>query len=197
MRYDAEHKARTRSRVLKDAVSAIRAGGPEALGVADVMKRAGLTHGGFYAHFGSREALLVAALEEMFDTAGYGLDGGREDLGPREALKRYVEVYVSSRHRDAREGGCPLPLLSSDLPRLGDPARERFAEGLGRLTSKIAEQLSRLGKADPEAVASSMVSEMIGALSLARAMGATAQSDVILANTRAALFARLAVGDTA
>ena len=196
MRYDAEHKARTRERVVKEAMLAIRAGGPENLGVADVMKRAGLTHGGFYAHFPSREALLLAAIEEMFTSARSVFDRRTKDLPPRAALKAYLDFYVSQGHRDARNTGCPLPLLSGDLPRMAGQARDRFAEGVTRLTSAMAGKLEAMGRPEPEAAAGSAFSEMIGALSLARALGPTAQSDALLATTHAAVAERLGLGDT-
>jgi TetR/AcrR family transcriptional regulator, transcriptional repressor for nem operon len=196
MRYDAEHKARTRERVLKEAVLAIRSGGPDNLGVADVMKRAGLTHGGFYAHFDSREALLTAAIEQMFESASGTFDRTTKDLPPREALKAYVSFYLSRAHRDSREWGCPLPLLSGDLSRMEGSARERFAEGVQRLTEAMAAKLRELGRGDDAlALAGSALAEMIGAVAVARAMGPTAQSDAVLANSRAAVSARLKIGD--
>ena len=197
MRYDAEHKARTRERVLKEAVLAIRTGGPEKLGVAEVMKRAGLTHGGFYAHFDSREALLSAAIEQMFASAQRTFERFTADLPPRQALIAYVDFYVSRAHRDTRVSGCPLPVLSGDLARMPTPVRARFAEGVASLTGKIAGKLTARGHEDAQAAAGSALSEMIGALSLARAMGATAQSDAILATTHAAVLARLDLGDAA
>lgn len=198
MRYDAEHKARTRARVLQEAVGAIRSAGPEALGVADVMKRAGLTHGGFYAHFASREALLEAAVEAMFEAAGGLFEHAVEGLPPRDVLRAYVRSYVSRAHRDAQDAlCCPLPILSGDLPRLNTPLRTRFARGVERLAARIARPLRELGWAEPEAVADSVLAEMVGAVALARAMGPTPRSDLLLANTRAALIGRLQLGDDA
>ncbi len=197
MRYGAEHKERTRERVLKQAVLAIRADGPENLGVADVMRRAGLTHGGFYAHFPSREALLLAAIEEMFAATRSMFDRCTKGLPPREALRAYVDCYVSRAHRDARDTGCPFPLLAGDLPRLGVAVRARFAAGVARMAAAIADKLRQAGHPEPEAAASSAVAEMIGALCLARAVHPGVQSDAILAHTHAALLARLGLGDTA
>ena len=191
MRYDTEHKARTRERVLQEAVLAIRAGGPESLGVAGVMKRAGLTHGGFYAHFDSREALLAAAIDEMFANAAANFLRRTEGLAPREALRAYVDFYLSKGHRDARDSGCPYALLSGDLPRMDAAPRKRFAKGLERLTGLMAGQLGQIGHAAPEAAAASAIAEMIGALSIARAAGTGEQSDAILARSHASVCARL------
>jgi TetR/AcrR family transcriptional repressor of nem operon len=196
MRYDAEHKAQTRERVLTEAVKAIRADGPHRVGVAGVMAKAGLTHGGFYAHFASKDDLVLAAIEQMFAGARGMFDTRTKDLAPREALQAYVRFYLSRAHRDAREVGCPLPVLSSDLPRMGDPVRERFAEGVARLTGSIADKLAELGRPEPEMLASSALSEMIGALSLARAIADPEQSDAVLLRSINAIFSRLDLVDT-
>ena len=195
MRYDAEHKARTRERVLEAAVTAIRTDGPSRLGVAGVMQGAGLTHGGFYAHFESSDDLFMAAITEMFGHARDTFQRRTEGLEPREALWTYVRFYLSRAHRDARDGGCPLPVLSSDLPRMAEPARARYAEGVARLTDLIQGQLEALGRPDAPALASSALAEMIGALSLSRAVADPDQSDLILARSRAAVLARLGVAE--
>lgn len=195
MRYDAEHKGQTRERVLSEAVKAIRADGPHRVGVAGVMAKAGLTHGGFYAHFDSKDALMLAAIEQMFTDARGMFDSRTKDLAPREALSAYVRFYLSRAHRDAHDVGCPLPILSSDLPRMAEPLRERFAEGVARLTGSIADKLAQLGHAEPQGLASSALSEMIGALSLARAIADPQQSDAVLLRSRQAIFARLDLAD--
>ncbi|MGC1304562.1 MAG: TetR/AcrR family transcriptional regulator [Caulobacteraceae bacterium] len=191
MRYDAEHKERTRARVLKEAVKAIRAEGPERIGVAGVMARAGLTHGGFYAHFESKDDLVLAAIGEMFAGARGTFERYTAGKPPREALQTYVDFYLSTAHRDSREHGCPLPLLSSDLARMQAPARASFAQGVARLTGLIQGLLEQLGHPDAEVVAGSTLSEMIGALSLSRAVSDPEQSDAILARSRAAVSQRL------
>ncbi len=191
MRYDAEHKDRTRARVLQAAAAAIRTDGPDRVGVADVMKRAGLTHGGFYAHFASREALVLAAIGEMFSGARGAFERVTRDRPAHDALIAYVDFYLSPRHRDARESGCPLPVLSSELPRLPQEARVQFGQGVARLCGLMSGLLTELGRPDAEALAGSALTEMIGALSLARAVADPAQSDTILANSRSAVLRRL------
>ena len=195
MRYDLERKARTRERVLQAAVNAIRTEGPSRLGVAGVMQGAGLTHGGFYAHFDSRDELVTAAIAEMLDHVRDSFPGCIEGLEPRAALRSYVRLYLSRAHRDARDSGCPLAVLSSDLPRMAEPARTRYAEGVARLTSLIQGHLEALGHGDAAALASSALAEMIGALSLSRAVADPDQSDLILARSRAAVLARLGVAE--
>ena len=191
MRYDAEHKQRTRERVLRVAAKAIRAEGPHRVGVAGVMKKAGLTHGGFYAHFASKEAMIVAAFGEMFDESFAQFHTITADRAPADALRKYVRVYLSPEHRDARASGCPIAALLADLPRMTAGCRRAFASGMRRLTSEIATSLAQLERDDPETLASSMIAEMVGALSLARVEPDKARSDAILAASREVLIQRL------
>ena len=196
MRYDAEHKERTRGRVLKEAAKAIRAEGPHRIGVAGVMAKAGLTHGGFYAHFASKDDLVVAAMSQMFDEASAKFDRLTAGKPPAAALRAYIDFYLSRQHRDARETGCPLPSLSADLPRLGVAARQEFAAGVAGLTARIGGLLSGFGRSDGEILASSSLAEMVGALSLARSVADPKQSDAILKASRNALKLRLGLAES-
>jgi TetR/AcrR family transcriptional repressor of nem operon len=191
VRYDSEHKERTRARVLKEAAKAIRAEGPHRVGVAGMMAKAGLTHGGFYAHFASKDDLVVAAMSQMFAEASAKFDRLTQGKPPAAALRAYIDFYLSRQHRDARDTGCPLPSLSADLPRLGIAARQQFAAGVAGLTARLAGLLSALGCPDGEMLASSALAEMVGALSLARGVADPRQSDAILKASRDALKHRL------
>ena len=189
MRYDAEHKRKTRQRVLDEAARAIREEGPHRLGVAGVMARAGLTHGGFYAHFPSKEAFVAEAIAHMFEV-GPRLEA-LHDKPPQKALADYVDLYLSRRHRDTRAGGCPLPYLAVDAPRLPEVSRERYARGVAHLTSIIAGHLAALGRDHPQDEASSALAELVGALTLARAEPDPDRSDAILERSRTHLKRRL------
>lgn len=191
MRYTAEHKQKTRERVLKEAASAIRMDGPDRVAVAGIMARAGLTHGGFYAHFASKDELLVAAIGQMFEEALATLEQLLEGRAPAAGLAAYIDMYLSEPHRDCRDAGCPLPAMAADLPRLGAPAREAFERGAAALTSRIASVLAQAGEAEPGALAVSVLSEMVGAVVLARSIAATGPSTAILAASRKALRHRL------
>ena len=193
MRYGPDHKQQTRERVLAEAAKAIRAEGPHQIAVAGVMARAGLTQGGFYAHFASKDDLVASTIDYMFGDSAERWRLETEGKPPAEALAAYIDFYLSKLHRDARNAGCPLPFLSSDLPRLGEAARETFAAGVSRLRARIAGQLTALGRPDPEADASSMLSELVGALQLARAEPDPAASDAILERSKAALKRRFAL----
>jgi TetR/AcrR family transcriptional repressor of nem operon len=190
MRYGPDHKQKTRERVLTEAAKAIRAEGPHQIAVAGVMARAGLTQGGFYAHFASKDDLVASTIDHMMAESAERWRRETEGRSPHDALRAYVDFYLSAAHRDARDGGCPLPFLSSDLPRLSEEARGRFAAGVARLRARIAEQFARIGREDAAADASSMVSELVGALSLARAEPDPAVSGAILERSRAALKRR-------
>jgi TetR/AcrR family transcriptional repressor of nem operon len=190
MRYDSDHKSETRRRVLKEAAREIRAKGPGGVAVAGIMARAGLTHGGFYAHFESKDALIAAAIEAMFESAGRRFDLVKTDGDPRATLIAYVDFYLSPEHRDSREYGCPLPALSGDLARLDPGARVRFGQGVAGLTGRLAALLGAHGVAGPESAAASMLAEMVGAVTLSRAVADPAQSDAILARARRSVIER-------
>jgi TetR/AcrR family transcriptional repressor of nem operon len=191
MRYSEDHKERTRQKVLQAAARTIRAEGPDRVGVAAIMAEAGLTHGGFYAHFGSKEELIAEAIRQMFEEAG----GLRRDAvagkAPAEGLRDYVKSYLSRAHRDGRGGGCPLAALATDLPRLPETARTVFGEGVERLTASLAELLEAIGRSDANEAAGALLSQMVGAVSLSRSVADPAQSDQILMSARTDILRRL------
>lgn len=198
MRYDAAHKEKTRRRVLKVAAKAIRTQGPHRIAVAGVMAKAGMTHGGFYVHFASKDAFLAAAVDHMFtDSFGQVLPN-MEARPPVEALTAYIDWYLSAAHRDNRNQGCPLPYLVADAPRLPRAARLRIAQGMEQLRQAIARKITGLdlADADAEAEAQSVISALVGAIALARAEPDHERSDAILESTRAGLMRRLKLATT-
>jgi TetR/AcrR family transcriptional repressor of nem operon len=207
MRYDTEHKQQTRTKVLHAAAKAIRADGPHRVGVAGVMAEAGLTHGGFYAHFASKDELVAAAIGQMFDESRLRLLRETDQCTPAEGVAAYIDFYLSKRHRDARGAGCPMAALASDLPRLDDAAREQFAGGVRRITLALGEKLAALNGADEkgtrtkkgaiEARAQSMIAELVGALSLARIEPEARRSDRMLDASRRSLKQRLGLESAA
>jgi len=191
MRYDTDHKARTRATLLAEAAKAIRAEGPHKVSVAEIMARAGLTHGGFYAHFASKDAMIAAAIGCMFKESLTALKRGTAAQDPARALDNYIRGYLSEQHRDARETGCPLASLAADLPRLGKPASREFSAGYAALAAAMAAKLAALDLPEPETLASSVLGEMVGALSLARCVADPGQSSRILVASRDSLRRRL------
>ncbi len=191
MRYDASRKLETRQKVLAEAARSIREHGPDRISVAEVMSAVGLTHGGFYAHFPSKDALVAAAIEEMFNDMRNSFARATEGHSPAEGMTRYIGFYLSARHRDARGTGCPLPALSADLARLGPEARVRYGDGVASLTRKLTAHVAALGLEPAESLAASILAELVGALALSRAVADPDQSDALLAASRESLKRRL------
>lgn len=188
MRYSSGHKAETRERVLKEAAKEIRAKGPDNVAVSGIMARAGLTHGGFYAHFPSKDALVKEAIGTMFADARRRSAAIDAEGDPRAVLRAYVDFYLSPAHRDGRDRGCPLPTLSGDFARSKPETRERFGAGVVGIASRLAAPLDRLGY--PEGEAHALLAQLVGGVALARAVGDPALSDSLLADTHASIVAR-------
>lgn len=186
--------AATREKILAAAARAIRRHGPAQVGVLEIMREAGLTHGGFYAHFTSKDDLIAAAVAAMF---AEGRERFAARIGSRsgpDALRHWIESYVSAEHRDNPGGGCALAALMSDLPRLDATARAAFDEGVRGIAGRLARHLPPLPGDAAQALASSLMAEMAGAVALSRAVADPQLSDTILKNSRAALAARLEQG---
>jgi TetR/AcrR family transcriptional repressor of nem operon len=193
MRHSDTHKEETRTKVVSAAAAAVRARGPEGIGVAEIMAGAGLTHGGFYAHFPSKEALVAAAVEEAFRESRErfirltaGLDGPR-------ALAAFVDSYVTMAHRARPEGGCPIAVLSSDLPRQGEAVRAVFQAGVQRLVGRLASWLPSGTEDARQRLAASLLAEMAGAVSLSRAMTDDDAAERLLADARLSIKTRAGV----
>jgi TetR/AcrR family transcriptional repressor of nem operon len=180
MRYDAGHKQLTRDRVLREAAGALRQHGPAGISVSDLMAKAGLTHGGFYAHFKSKDDLIAEAIPVMFEDRAALFRACMEGVSADEGLGRYVDRYLSTRHRERPDRGCPLAALSGELARLPARARRRFEAGVRATVGEIAEVLRTLGRPQPEPLAASLLAEMVGALTLARAVPSAELAQEIL-----------------
>jgi TetR/AcrR family transcriptional repressor of nem operon len=181
-RYASDHKQKTREAIVEAAARCIRAGGLDALGVASIMSEVGLTHGGFYAHFRSRDALLAAAVGHLFDTATSTLDRFEEKHGPR-ALERYVDFYLSPRHRDDASIGCPIPALAADMRNAAPVVRAAFDAGL----EKLADRLGRLMPQGGRRAGLALLSEMSGVLSVSRTLADARASTELLSAKRKGL----------
>ncbi|ODT89612.1 TetR/AcrR family transcriptional regulator [Phenylobacterium sp. SCN 70-31] len=192
MRYSDTHKDETRKKVVRAAAAAVRSKGPEGVGVAEIMAAAGLTHGGFYAHFPSKEALIVAAIDEAFGSSARRFARLTDGASRREALATFVDTYVTMRHRDHPEGGCPVATLSSDLPRQGLAVREAYERGLKSLVRRVAGWLPE-ATPDPDSVAASLVAEMAGSVLIARAISDDAEADRLLADARHRIKHRMGI----
>jgi len=186
-RYSPDHKEKTRHAIIEASAGQMRIGGLDAVGVAGIMAQCGLTHGGFYAHFASREALLVAAIERLFDKAIDGISRFHEKHGDA-ALSRYVDFYLSPRHRDDLAIGCPIPVLATDVSRAGGEVKVAFDAGLDRLAERVGQLMPQTGsKAVAKKAALALLGEMAGVLGLSRAISDQKQSADLLSGKRKAL----------
>jgi len=191
MRYESEHKPKIRERIVKEAAKAIRAKGPQQVSVAGVMSKAGLTHGGFYAHFASKEALIESAIGQMFSQVMARWEKENKGLTPPEQLAGYIDFYLSPWHRDNRAQGCPISALASETPRMTAPCQAAFAEGISKVRGMIISQLREMQIPEPESAAVSLTAELMGVLSLARCEPDRTTSDALLESARIRIKARL------
>ena len=191
MRYADDHKQQTHERLVKEAAAMLRAEGPERMSVATLMAKLGLTHGGFYAHFRSKDALIAEAIDETFAQTAERFAKRIEGLSPVEALGHHIDVYLSALHQEGAADGCPLPAIAADVARLGPLAKAHFGAGMKQLHARIAVLFETLGYEPAEAKerAVSLYCELTGALALARAVDPE-QARAIRANSRAALRKR-------
>ncbi|WP_348727905.1 TetR/AcrR family transcriptional regulator [Rheinheimera texasensis] len=176
-------KEQTHQRILSTAARMIRKDGFEALAVADLMKQAGLTHGGFYAHFANRDALLAEALDYARQESQDLLAAtAQQPTSDSPALQRFLDVYLSEQHLAASPQGlgCPVAALSSEFHRLD-------ASGQTVATQTVADLIQRLLRAGAGRLnadqAFLLASAMVGALQLARTLPAT-EAPALLARTR-------------
>lgn len=182
-------KAISHERIVAVAARAIRRGGFHGVGVADIMKEAGLTHGGFYAHFRSRDALLAEALERAArDTAARVRDGVAQRQGRGASpLRALVEAYLSDRHLAEIETGCAVAALASEMPRQAAEVREAAAQ---RVRDMLALVRSALPADAPAQSAAAVVSQMVGALQMARALGDNGEGREFLKAARNSLLSQ-------
>src|SRR5215472_15073614 len=131
MRYEPEHKAETRKRIVKDASRQVRRAGLSGSGVARVMRASGLTHGGFYKHFRNKNDLLVEAISEAFRQRGADRERIAAGAAPGEEWKAIVNWYLSEEHCAHPETGCPIAALASELSRMDPKTKKRVGECLG------------------------------------------------------------------
>lgn len=191
MRYDVEHKQRTRDRVVQEASEAIREHGPDRIGVAALMAKAGLTHGGFYAHFKSKDDLVLAAISHMFDEQHARTLKWIKGMAPAEGLVNYIDRYLTPLHRDHPDKGCPVAALSGDVGRMSVKVRKGFDAGLARMIDEIAEVIRALPRENPEALAASVIAELVGALAISRAVADPRLSKNVLEAARSSLKQRI------
>lgn len=181
MRYGKDHKEETHKRVVEAAARRFRKDGIESTGVVDLMADAGLTHGGFYAHFSSKETLVKEALAAASMKSRAHLQGQIDEARAegRDPLEAIVRSYLTATHRDRPDRGCSVAALGSEIARHPRKTREAFTEGLEKTMGIIASAM-------PETIpnrqerAYAIFSTLIGALQLSRAISDSTMSQAVI-----------------
>ncbi len=190
MRYSREHKLETHARIVKKASVRIREKGAHGIGVADLMKDAGLTHGGFYAHFDSREALVIEAFAYAMDRSTERWRKLTETVPPEKRMAIIVETYLTPLHRDDPGHGCAVTALGAEIARESPKTRKAFAAKLEQMVDMLAEQIPDVPRKAARKQALGALSTMVGALMLSRIAGSGELSDEILSAGRDAALGR-------
>jgi TetR/AcrR family transcriptional repressor of nem operon len=184
-RYEKGHKAETRRRVVDIAARRFRSEGVDAVGVASLMADAGLTHGGFYAHFASKEILVKEALSAAlasFPPAG----ADAADAAAPLDLRAYIDAYLSPAHRDRAANGCAIAALAPEIARRPRTTRAAFARQAARLIDRVAAALPGGGASGDRLVAAyGLLAQMMGSLQISRIVLDKTLSDRLLTAGRA------------
>jgi TetR/AcrR family transcriptional repressor of nem operon len=193
MRYVKGHGLQTRSRIVENASYGLRQNGADGVSVVDLMKLAGLTHGGFYSHFDSREALVIEAFAHAMDRTVADWLKIMKGMPVEQRFDAVVEAYLSPRHRDDRARGCVLPALGADVARSSQEARRMFATKLEEMIGMVARLFPEKSPGEARQIATSALATMMGSIVLARAAGDKTLSDDIPEAGRQALRSQSAV----
>ncbi|MBX3158710.1 MAG: TetR/AcrR family transcriptional regulator [Deltaproteobacteria bacterium] len=169
-RGETAKKQQTHERIVRTAAAAIRKHGFDGISVADVMKEAGLTHGGFYAHFESKDAMLAEALDEAAGDAMGRLAKAADHAKPEAALDATVNAYLSDRHVTEVERGCTLAALGSETGRQSPEVRRVATRRVRELADLIERQMPEWGKTSRHEDALGAMCTLVGALLIARAV---------------------------
>jgi TetR/AcrR family transcriptional regulator, transcriptional repressor for nem operon len=191
MRYRPEHKAEVHQKIVKDASRRVRAEGLSGAAVAAVMRDTGLTHGGFYKHFGSKDELVMESLREAFRDIGDKLVRAAEQSRSEAAWKAIVKSYLSLEYCDHPERGCPLPALAPEMARVDETMRSQVLAELVNYRDRMLPFMPGRRTADKERAFFVIFSMMIGAVEIARMMPDRAAQEKVLASTREFLLRSL------
>jgi TetR/AcrR family transcriptional regulator, transcriptional repressor for nem operon len=184
MRYRPEHKAEIHQKIVKDASRRIRNEGITGAAVSAVMQDAGLTHGGFYKHFGSKDELLMESLSEAFRDIADRLAQAAEQSQPETAWKAIVKTYLSLEYCDHLEYGCPLTALAPELARIDQAMKPWIFEELKKYRSRMLPFMPGRRTADKERAFFAMFSTMVGAVEIARMLPEPVMREKVLASAR-------------
>jgi TetR/AcrR family transcriptional regulator, transcriptional repressor for nem operon len=181
MRYRPEHKAEVHQKIVKDASRRVRAEGLNGAAVAAIMGDTGLTHGGFYKHFASKDELLLESLKEAFRDIGDTLVRAAEHSRSEIAWKAIVRTYLSLEYCDHPERGCPLPALAPELTRIDQKMRRQFLPLLVGYKNRMVPFMPGGRTADKERAFFVIFATMAGAIEIARMLPEPAMREKVLA----------------
>lgn len=185
VRYPAGHKEKTREQIVSAAARAFRERGVAGVSVPELMGRAGLTHGGFYAHFRNKDQLVAEACRCALRESSARLIDAARRAPPGERLAAFIRAYASPAHRDDAGGGCIMPALAAELGRHDAPeVRAAFTESFEESVAMLARALPGPDGADRTDRALALMSGLAGAVMLSRAVDDPALSDRILEAAR-------------
>jgi TetR/AcrR family transcriptional repressor of nem operon len=188
MGHSQQDKARSHERIVEIAAARLRESGTGGAGVAELMKAAGLTHGGFYKHFDSRDDLVAEAVERALrENDGFMATLMTGAVDARAALEEFVDWYTSTEHRDSPSAGCAVVAFGADAPRAGRRVRTAYT---GQVQRYLVHLEALLGDRKRAATA---LSTLVGAVLVARGVGPGQVSDEILAAARESVLALAAV----
>jgi TetR/AcrR family transcriptional repressor of nem operon len=188
VRYPKEQKAETRGRILTAAARLFRESGYDGVGVDAIMSEAGLTAGGFYSHFASKERLFAEAMTTALDPGKTLNRSKNSSAGATDPLTSLIKGYLSRTHREMVGEGCPLPALTSDVARKSDATRESYELQFLKYVHEIERLLPACSTPARER-ALAFVAQCVGGLMLARAVKNEKLSDQILKSCRSAALA--------
>lgn len=184
MRYRPGHRADSHQKIVKDAARRVRAEGLTGAAVSAVMRDAGLTHGGFYKHFGSKDELVMESLREAFRETAERLAQAGEQAPPGTAWKAIVKTYLSPQHCDHAEFGCPLAALAPELARADKTMKAQILGELTKYKSRMLPFMPGRRVADKERAFVVIISTMVGAVAIARILPDQAARARVLTSAR-------------
>lgn len=184
MRYKPEHKAEIHGKIVEDASRRVRAEGLTGAAVSAVMRDAGLTHGGFYKHFGSKEELLTEGLREAFRQIADSLAHAGGQSKPGTEWKAIVKIYLSPEHCDHAECGCPVAALAPELARADDEMKAQISGELTKYKDRMLPFMPGRRAADKQRAFIVIFSTMIGAVAIARILPDPAARAKVLGSAR-------------
>lgn len=184
MRYQPGHKAEIHRKIVKDASERVRAEGLNGAAVSTVMRDAGLTHGGFYKHFASKDGLLIESLKEGFREIIDTLVHAADESPPGEAWKEIVKTYLRPEMCERPEHGCPLAALAPELARVDRRMKPQIVAELVNYKNRMVPLMPGRRTIDKERAFFAIFSTMVGAIEIARLLPDPAIQEKVLGSAR-------------